>query len=103
MIAVFGGLTVHHLVFMKLLSWNVRGIGIPEKKGRIKRLLRDRHIDVAFLPLFPMLRRFRNVLATQLLTLESHGFVVVLLVSPKCELVSPHKSTCHSTQFGGSQ
>ncbi|XP_028118140.1 uncharacterized protein LOC114315728 [Camellia sinensis] len=34
---------------MKLLSWNVRGIGKPEKRGRIKRLLKDRHIDIVFL------------------------------------------------------
>ncbi|KAL7170981.1 hypothetical protein ACSBR2_035773 [Camellia fascicularis] len=33
---------------MKLVSWNVRGIGKPEKMGRIKKLLKDRHIDVAF-------------------------------------------------------
>ncbi|XP_028082420.1 uncharacterized protein LOC114283748 [Camellia sinensis] len=33
---------------MKLISWNVRGIGKPEKRGRIKKLLKDRHIDVAF-------------------------------------------------------
>ncbi|XP_028076106.1 uncharacterized protein LOC114278281 [Camellia sinensis] len=34
---------------MKLLSWNVREIGKPEKRGRIKRLLKDRHIDIVFL------------------------------------------------------
>ncbi|XP_028060814.1 uncharacterized protein LOC114264401 [Camellia sinensis] len=34
---------------MKLLSWNVRGIGKPEKRGRIKRLLKERHIDIVFL------------------------------------------------------
>ncbi|XP_028089252.1 uncharacterized protein LOC114289686 [Camellia sinensis] len=33
---------------MKLLSWNIRGLGKAEKQGRIKKLLQDRHIDVAF-------------------------------------------------------
>ncbi|XP_028087035.1 uncharacterized protein LOC114287789 [Camellia sinensis] len=33
---------------MKLLSWNIRGMGKAEKLGRIKKLLKDRHIDVIF-------------------------------------------------------
>ncbi|XP_028119165.1 uncharacterized protein LOC114316678 [Camellia sinensis] len=33
---------------MKLLSWNIRGLGKAEKQGRIKKLLKDRHIDVVF-------------------------------------------------------
>ena len=33
---------------MKLLSWNIRGMGKAEKQGRIKRLLKDRNIDIVF-------------------------------------------------------
>ena len=33
---------------MKLLSWNIRGLGKPEKKGRIKCLLKDRLIKIVF-------------------------------------------------------
>ncbi|XP_028099375.1 uncharacterized protein LOC114298914 [Camellia sinensis] len=33
---------------MKLLSWNIRGLGKPEKKGRIKGLLKDKHVDIVF-------------------------------------------------------
>ncbi|XP_028101025.1 uncharacterized protein LOC114300334 [Camellia sinensis] len=34
---------------MKILSWNVRGLGRPEKRGKIKRLVRERGVDVLFL------------------------------------------------------
>ncbi|XP_028083304.1 uncharacterized protein LOC114284569 [Camellia sinensis] len=34
---------------MKILSGNVRGLGRPEKRGKIKRLVRERDVDVLFL------------------------------------------------------
>ncbi|XP_028105623.1 uncharacterized protein LOC114304685 [Camellia sinensis] len=34
---------------MKILSWNVRGLGRPEKRGNIKSLVRERCVDVLFL------------------------------------------------------
>ncbi|XP_028097432.1 uncharacterized protein LOC114297236 [Camellia sinensis] len=33
---------------MKLLSWNIRGFGRPEKRRRIRSLLKERKIDFAF-------------------------------------------------------
>ncbi|XP_028073507.1 uncharacterized protein LOC114275726 [Camellia sinensis] len=35
------------MVMMKLLTWNVRGLERKEKKSKIKRLLKDRGIDIA--------------------------------------------------------
>ncbi|XP_028067566.1 uncharacterized protein LOC114270309 [Camellia sinensis] len=35
------------MVMMKLLTWNVRGLGRKEKRSKIKRLLKDRGIDIA--------------------------------------------------------
>ncbi|KAL7197863.1 hypothetical protein ACSBR2_020393 [Camellia fascicularis] len=32
---------------MKLLSWNVRGLGKAKKKGRIRKLLRERQVEIA--------------------------------------------------------
>lgn len=31
---------------MKILSWNIRGVGRPEKRRNIKKLLDDRKIDM---------------------------------------------------------
>ncbi|XP_028114977.1 uncharacterized protein LOC114312878 [Camellia sinensis] len=35
------------MVMMKLLTWNVRGLGRKEKRSKVKRLLKDRGIDIA--------------------------------------------------------
>lgn len=34
---------------MKIMSWNVRGLGKREKRGKLKKLVRDRKIDILFL------------------------------------------------------
>lgn len=34
---------------MKILSWNIRGLGRKEKRGRLKKLLRDRGVDFLLL------------------------------------------------------
>ncbi|XP_028124401.1 uncharacterized protein LOC114321436 [Camellia sinensis] len=43
-----GVLSVFIYFLMKLLSWNIRGLGKLEKKARIKCLLKDRLIDIVF-------------------------------------------------------
>lgn len=37
------------LFFMKILGWNVRGLGLREKRGAIRRLIRKNMIDVLFI------------------------------------------------------
>lgn len=55
-------------LFVKLLSWNFRGLGKPEKKGRIKKLLKARHMDIVF---FKKLRKLWSLL----MLLEGFGGV----------------------------
>lgn len=35
------------MVVMKILSWNIRGAGRQEKKGKIRKLLKERNVDIA--------------------------------------------------------
>ncbi|CAL5385523.1 uncharacterized protein LOC114290665 [Camellia sinensis] len=35
------------LVIMKILSWNIRGLGRQEKRRMIKKIIRERKIDIA--------------------------------------------------------
>ncbi|KAL7251284.1 hypothetical protein ACSBR1_013171 [Camellia fascicularis] len=37
------------IVLMKIQSWNVRGIGRPEKRRKIKKSLAERKVDIALL------------------------------------------------------
>ena len=34
---------------MKLISWNIRGLGRPEKKRRIKAVIKERKVDMVML------------------------------------------------------
>lgn len=34
---------------MKILTWNVRGIGRSEKKGKIKKMMKERNVDIVLL------------------------------------------------------
>ncbi|XP_028126564.1 uncharacterized protein LOC114323215 [Camellia sinensis] len=36
-------------LFMKILSWNARGLGRKEKRGKVKKLLKERNIDIVLL------------------------------------------------------
>lgn len=38
---------MHKSVLMKWLSWNIRGLGSPEKMKKIRKLLANRKIDMA--------------------------------------------------------
>ena len=44
-----GNFSVLFCLLMKLLSWNIRGLGKPDKNGRIKSLIKDKHVDIVFL------------------------------------------------------
>lgn len=34
---------------MKILTWNVRGIGRSEKKGKIRKMMKERNVDIVLL------------------------------------------------------
>lgn len=34
---------------MKILSWNIRGLGQKEKRSKIKKMVKDRRVDILFL------------------------------------------------------
>lgn len=45
----FGGCSGVNLVVMKIMSWNVRGLGRSDKRSRVKLLIKERRVDVLLL------------------------------------------------------
>ncbi|CAL5344378.1 hypothetical protein CsSME_00032746 [Camellia sinensis var. sinensis] len=37
------------IFFMKTLSWNIRGLGRPEKRRKVKEAIKDRKVDMVLL------------------------------------------------------